>query len=193
MYYPNVPGKYFKGHVICTPQVVFDSISHFIVTSLCILHGDGGPVIESERVELIRKGQFSIKSIEKYCKCPHKLEKGELIPAKQLIKLLEYVHLLSPIVHTQNDKEVITYLMPAVLECASQKELTNPPQPDTNNPEPLHITFSFDYVPTGVFCGLITRLVSQGSHGILGFTWKLVEDGIKRNCVSFFLLRNQIG
>ena len=187
MYYPNIPGKYFKGHVICTPQVVFDSISEFIVTSLRILHGDG-VVIESERVELIKKGQFSIKSIEKYCNCPQvkeKLKESKLLPAKQLVKLLEYVHLLSPIVHTQSDKEEITYLMPAVLECASQEELANPPPPDTNNPEPLHITFSFGYVPTGVFCGLITRLVSQGPHGILGLTWKLVEDGVKRNCVAF--------
>ena len=192
MYYPNIPGKYFKGHVICTPQVVFDSISEFIVASLRTIHGDGA-VIESERVELIKKGQFSIKSIEKYCKCPQvkeKLEERKLIPAKQLVKLLEYVHLLSPIVHTQSDKEEITYLMPAVLECASQEELANPHPPDTNNPEPLHITFSFGYVPTGVFCGLITRLVSQGPHGILGFTWELVEDGVKRNCVSFLIAKS---
>ena len=192
MYYPNIPGKYFKGHVICTPQVVFDSISEFIVASLRTIHGDGA-VIESERVELIKKGQFSMKSIEKYCKCPQvkeKLEERKLIPAKHLVKLLEYVHLLSPIVHTQSDKEEITYIMPAVLECASQDELTNPPPPDTNNPEPLHITFSFGYVPTGVFCGLITRLVSQGRHGILGLTWKLVEDCVKRNCVSFLIAKS---
>ncbi len=189
MYYPNIPGKYFKGHVICTPQVVFDSISEFIVASMRILHGDG-VVIESERIELIKKGQFSIKSIEKYSECPQvkeKLKERKLLPAKQLVKLLEYVHLLSPIVHsdTQLDKEEITYLMPAVLECASQDELTNLPPPDTNNPEPLHITFSFGYVPTGVFCGFITRLISQGRHGILGLIWKLVEDGVKRNCVAF--------
>ena len=67
------------------------------------------------------------------------------------------------------------------------EELVNPPPPDTNNPEPLHITFSFGYVPTGVFCGLITRLVSQGPHKILGFKWKLVEDSVKRNCVSFYV------
>ncbi len=189
MYYPNIPGKYFRGHVICTPQVVFDSISEFIVASMRILHGDG-VVIESERIELIKKGQFSIKSIEKYSECPQvkeKLKERKLLPAKQLVKLLEYVHLLSPIVHsdTQLDKEEITYLMPAVLECASQDKLTNLPPPDTNNPEPLHITFSFGYVPTGVFCGLITRLISQGRHGILGLIWKLVEDGVKRNCVAF--------
>ena len=74
MYYPNIPGKYFRGHVICTPQVVFDSISEFIVASMRILHGDG-VVIESERIELIKKGQFSIKSIEKYSECPQVKEK----------------------------------------------------------------------------------------------------------------------
>ncbi len=75
--------------------------------------------------------------------------------------------------------------MPAILQCASKDELTNPPPPDANNPEPLLITFNCGYVPTGAFCGLITRLVSQGPHGILGLTWELVEDGVKRNCVSF--------
>ncbi len=76
--------------------------------------------------------------------------------------------------------------MPAILEC---NKLTNPPPPDANNPEPLLITFSCGYVPTGVFCVLITRLVSQGPHGILGFTWELVEDGVKRNCVSFLVAK----
>ncbi len=77
--------------------------------------------------------------------------------------------------------------MPAILECASQEELTNPPPPDAYNPEPLLIIFSCGYIPTGTFCGLITRLVSQGPHGILRFTWELVEDGVKRNYVSFFI------
>ena len=138
-------------------------------------------------------GQFSLEAIIKYCNGPDvakMLKKGEIIPAKYLIILLQYLNLLSEIVHKDaNNPKVtrITYLMPAILDCASQDELANPPQPDTNNPEPLHITFSFGYVPTGVFCGLITRLVSQGPHGILGLTWELVEDGVKRNCVSFYV------
>ena len=188
LHYTNVPGDdgWLEGHVICTLQAIFDSISQFILLSMRTLHS-GGPVTDHEQAELVKKGQFSIKSIEMCCR---NVEISELIPAKHLIKLLEHVKLLSPISHKDESSAEgvrITYLMPAVLECASQEELANPPPPDTNNPEPLHITFSFGYVPTGVFCGLITRLVSQGPHKILGFKWKLVEDSVKRNCVSFYV------
>ena len=188
LHYTNVPGDdgWLKGHVICTLQAIFDSISQFILLSMRMLHS-GGPVTDYEQAELVKKGQFSIKSIEMCCR---NVEMSELIPAKNLIKLLEHVKLLSPISHKDESSAEgvrITYLMPAVLECASQEELANPPPPDTNNPEPLHITFSFGYVPTGVFCGLITRLVSQGPHKILGFKWKLVEDSVKRNCVPFYV------
>ena len=179
---------WFRNHVICTPQVVFDSISQLILASLRTLHSKG-PCITHEREELIKKGQFSIESIEKYCtdvQVSEKLEKDELLPAKQLIKLLNHVNLLSPITHTEEDgSKRTTYLMPAVLECAPPDELTTPPPPNGNHPEPLHITFACGYVPTGTFCGLITRLVSLGPHGILGLTWYLVEEEVKRNCVSF--------
>ena len=191
LHYTNVPGDdgWLKGHVICTLQAIFDSISQFILLSIRTLHS-GGPVTNYEQAELVKKGQFSIKSIEMCCR---NMEISELIPAKHLIKLLEHVKLLSPISHKDESSAEgvrITYLMPAVLECASQEELANPLPPDTNNPVPLHITFSFGYVPTGVFCGLITRLVSLGRHGILGLTWKLVEDGVKRNCVSFLVAKS---
>ena len=190
MYYPDIPDDHdwFKNHIICSPQVVFDSISEFIVASLRTLHTEG-PFTEYERIEMIRMGQFSLESIEKYCagyRVEKNLKKNELIPPKQLVKLLKHINLLSPIIHKQEDgSEQITYLMPAVLECSSPDELTTPPPPDDNNPEPLHITFSCGYVPTGTFCGLITQLVSCGPHGILGLTWDLVEHGVKRNFVQF--------
>ena len=192
LYYTEVPNDddprwLLKGHVICLPQVIFDSISQLIIVSMQVVH-DGGLDTEFVRAELIRKGQFSLEAIKRHCKLDvevsKKLKNNLLIPSGPLVKLLKYLNLLSEITH-KDGGERITYLMPAILKCASQEELTNPPQPDTNNPEPLHITFSFGYVPTGVFCGLITRLVSQGPLGILGLTWELVEDGVKRNCVSF--------
>ncbi len=195
LYYTNVPNDddprwLLKCHVICLPQVIFDSISQLIVVSMHNVHG-GGYDTECERAELIRKGQFSLEAIERHCKLDvqvaKNLEKKLLIPSQPLVKLLKYLNLLSEITHNDEDGERITYLMPAILDCAPQEKLTNPPQPDANNPEPLHITFSFGYVPTGVFCGLITQLVSQGPHGILGLTWELVEDHVKRNFVSFYV------
>ncbi|XP_064401100.1 uncharacterized protein LOC135347138 isoform X2 [Halichondria panicea] len=193
----NDKKNWLKNRVICSPQVVFNSISQLILPSLRVLHsGSTFTFTEYERKELIRMGQYSAEAIEMYCKTAQvskKLGNDELIPAKNLISLLQHLNLHSEIIHKDvNDpsKSRITYLMPAILECASQEELTNPPPPDANNPEPLLITFSCGYVPTGAFCGLITRLVSQGPHGILGLTWELVENGVKRNCVSFFVARS---
>ena len=77
--------------------------------------------------------------------------------------------------------------MPAVLDCATPDELTAPPPADANNPEPLFITFSCGYVPTGTFCGLITRLVSDGPSEIIGLKWEFAEDGVKRNRVRFYV------
>ncbi len=195
MYYTEVPNDddprwLLKRHVICLPQVIFDSISQLIIVSMRDVHG-GGHVTEYERTELIGKGQFSLEAIEQHCKLnvqvTKDLESKLLIPSQPLVNLLKYLNLLSEITHKDEDGERITYLMPAILDSAPQDELTNPPPPDANNPEPLHITFSFGYVPTGVFCGLITRLVSQGPQRILGLMWELVEDGVKRNCVSFYV------
>ena len=41
----------------------------------------------------------------------------------------------------------------------------------------------------GVFCALISRLVSRGSasEGILGMKWELMESGVKRNLISFHI------
>ena len=188
MYYPNIPDDWFKNHIICSPQVVFDSISELIVASIRTLHTDG-PFMEYEQKEMIQMGQFSIDSVEKYCaryQVKKDLEKVELIPPMQLVKLLNHVNLLSPITHKESDgSERTTYFMPAVLDCAAQVELTTPPSPYKNNPEPFFITFNCGYIPTGTFCGLITRLVSLGLHGILGLSWELVERSVKRNYVSF--------
>ena len=192
MHYPNIANDedgWFKNHVISSPQVIFDSTSQLIVASLRTLHSEGH-VIEHERLELIKKGQFSIESIEKYCfsdEVTEKLKRDELIPASKLVKLLKHVNLLSPIIYKEANGERITYLMPAVLDCATQDELAAPHTPDTNHPEPLLITFKCGYVPTGTFCGLITQLVSRGPHRIFDYKWNLVEDGVKRNFISFYV------
>ena len=192
MYYTDIADDedgWFKNHVICSPQVIFDSISRLVIPSLCTLK-DGVAATSYEQEELINKGQFSIESLEMHCESAqvsNKLKKQELIPVKKLIQLLKHVNLLSPIIHKKSNGERTTYLMPAVLEGATQAELTTPPPPDADNPEPLLITFKCGYVPTGTFCGLITQLVSCGPDGIFDFVWDLVEDGVKRNLVSFYV------
>ena len=192
MYYPNIPddkSDWFKNHVICSPQVIFDSISELIVETLRELHG-GDTKTFTEKEELIKKGQFSLETIEKFAdsaQISEKVKRKDLIPAMQLIKLLGYVNLLSPIVHKEENGERITYLMPAVLECETLDMFVSPPIADANIAEPLHIQFICGYVPTGSFCGLITHLVSNGPEGIFGKKWGLVEDTVKRNYTSFYV------
>ena len=62
MYYTNIADdddNWFKNHVICSPQVIFDSISQLIVTTLCTLHFKSF-VIEKEREELLKRGNFRL-------------------------------------------------------------------------------------------------------------------------------------
>ena len=172
LYYPDIPDSWFKNHIICSPQVVFDSIHKLIIKSL--------------NAHSTRNGQFSIESVEEYAKSDKKLKKEELIPIQQLVKLLQHLNLLSQITHTKVDGgKRTTYFIPALLVSASPVELTASPQPEDSHPEPLCITFTCGYIPTGLFCGLINRLVSIGLKGILGLRWELVEEDIKQNCISF--------
>lgn len=190
MYYPGVPNdqdKWFEGHIICSPQVVFDSISQMIVASLRTLHS-GVAVRACEQNDWLMKGLFSLESIKKYCQCEEitqKVSSDKLIPVEQLVKLLDHVNLLTFI--TSSEDEVEKYFLPAILESATEEELAIAPQPDANTPSPLLLTFKFEYVPTGVFCGLITRISSRGSAGMFGMTWGLKEEGVKRNQISFLV------
>ena len=183
MYFPNLEDDWFKNNVICSPQVVFDSISKLILPFLLELHSSS-PALQRHKKEWFEKGVFSIRSIEMYCAQFDELEKQDIIPIDKLVELLKFANIVSPI--KIEGKEA--YFMPAMLECASPEELTQPPKPDANNPEPLFISFSCGYVPTGVFCGMITHLVSMSTKGkILGVKWKLKQKTIKQNCISFLV------
>ena len=79
--------------------------------------------------------------------------------------------------------------MPAILKCASREELLKPSPPTgIDTPSPIKFTFDPQYVPIGIFCAMISELVSRGGKGILGMTWKLAADSsVKRNLVSFHI------
>ena len=184
IYYPDLPDKWFKENVICSPQVVFNSIEQLIVR---ILHSGYLPYLK-DRNSWTNKGQFSIDSLWKCCKAEfpeveQAVRSSTLIPIDKLVKLLNYVDLLSPI----ESSEKVTYFMPAILERAPREELSNPPPSDEYHPEPLFITFKRGFVPTGTFCGLITRLVSLSNNKLFGIEWNLKQDGVKQNRVSFYI------
>ena len=184
MYYDDIPDDeddWFKNHIISSPQVVFDSINQLIISPLQQIETQS----EHKITTFSEMRQFSVKSLKNISL--HN-EREELIPFTHLVRLLYHVNLLSPISHTNSDgADKVSDFMPALLECATSDELPSSNAPDANNPEPLLITFSCGYVPTGTFCGLINRLVSLGPQEILGLTWELVEKNLKRNCISFYV------
>ena len=188
LYYPDIEDKesYFKNRVICSPNVVFNSISLLIVESLLSLHSTDRKcrftAAEIKRWQEL--GEFSIATIKRCCSSLNKakVKEGDLIPVDKLVKLLEHVSLLAPIVGKGPQP---VYFMPAILECASKEELSNAPAIDSNTPSPIKITFESGYVPIGVFCAMISKLVSEGQKIILGLKWNMRESRVKRNLVSF--------
>ena len=188
IYYPDIKDKdnnWFEKNIICSPQVVFDSISQIIVASMQIFHSDI-PVRECFKRDWIEKGLFSLEAIEEAIR---RTKQKSLIPNEKLIKLLEHVKLLAQI-KVQNPlpgTPSIQLFMPAILECASIEELSTPPQLDSNHPASILLQFEFGYVPTGVFCSLVTHIVTNGPLKILGEKWELRNDYVKRNKVSFYI------
>ena len=198
IYHPEIKDEdnWFEKYIICSPQVIFDSISSLIVETLLEFHSPkpssrGLRFKPAEKKNWVEKGQFSLDTV-KQCHSEEnkkKVKEGKLIPVDKLVIFLEYSNLLSPITTKKNvgkkETEEIRYFIPAILECASLEELTKSPPPNADTPSPIKITFKTGYVPIGVFCAMISRLVSQGRNGILGMQWELVESGVKRNLVSF--------
>ncbi|XP_064385325.1 uncharacterized protein LOC135334177 isoform X4 [Halichondria panicea] len=194
IYHPEIKDKdgWFGNFVICNPQVVFNSLSVLVVKPLLELHSEEGNIQfnDNERKNWILMGQFLLKTITRCHSEENHVD--QLIPVEKLLILLEHSHLLAKITtveedHTTEEVET-TYFIPAILKCASREELTKPPPTGIDTPSPIKITFKPQYVPIGVFCAMISELVSRGSTGILGMTWKLATDtSVKRNLVSFHI------
>ncbi len=187
IYHPEIKDKdgWFGNFVICNPQMVFNSLSVFVVKPLQELLSEESSIqfMETERMNWILKGQFSLETITR-CHSEENME-SQLIPVEKLLLLLEYSNLLAVI--TTEDLETM-YFIPAILKCASHKELTKLPPTGIDTPSPIKITFKPEYVPIGIFCAMIAELVSRGSKGILGCTWKLTANSsVKRNLVSFHI------
>ena len=192
IYQPEIEDKddWFKKFIICSPQVVFDSISSLIVEVLLDLHcPESRPrdlgFTPAEKKNWTEKGQFSLEMVKR-CQTKElkgKVEQGKLIPVDKLVTFLEHSDLLALI---PESNEIMCFI-PAILECAKPEELTKSSPPDADTPSPIKITFENGYVPIGMFCAMISRLVSRGSarEGILGIKWELVESGVKRNLASF--------
>ena len=190
--------KWFEESIICKPQIVFDSISSLIVESLLAFdnqkgNSSGVGFTPAEKKNWLEKGQFSLDTVKRCIpeESNKKMKESKLIPVDKLVIFLKHSSILSLIttkkIQGGMETEEDMCFIPAILSCASPEELAHIPLPDKDSPSPLKLTFKSGYVPIGMFCGIISRLVSRGStrEGILGMRWKLEESGVKRNLVSF--------
>ena len=193
IYRPEI-GGWFKENVICSPQVIFNSISTLIIEPLLKLHRCEECFAGKHHDNWIQKGQFLLKAIEK--SLPSSGDDSKVIPLEKLIIFLEHVHLISPIkakeVSIRSETSVVRYFMPAILDCATQEELLTAPVPNNDTPVSLLLFFKYgsskdvaDSVPIGLFCAMIAKLVSDGDEDIFGAEWELVDSHVKRNIVSF--------
>ncbi len=192
IYRPEI-GGWFKENVICSPQVIFNSISTLIIEPLLKLHGSEECFAKKHHDDWIEKGQFLLETIEKSVP-----SSGDDIPLENLIIFLQHAHLISLIkakeVSIRGETSVVRYFMPAILDCATQDELLSAPVANNDTPVSLLLFFRYgssskhfaDSVPIGFFCAMIAKLVSDGDEDIFGFEWKLFYSrNVKRNIVSF--------
>ena len=170
LYYPEVEA--LKGTVICDIQVVFDSASNLIKNTFTF---DNVGLSLSEKFR--EKAQFSLRDVVKATSGPT----DALIPLDSLVKLLEYLGILTAIPPTPSADVhgEPTYFMPCVLKSARASELSVPSCSDSD-PAPLILRYDCGYVPVGVFPSMITNLVSQQREG-----WEMIERGIYKNRVQF--------
>ena len=170
LYYPEVEA--LKGTVICDIQVVFDSATNLIRNTFTF-----DKVGLSLREKFREKAQFSLRDVVKATSG----HTDALIPLENLVKLLEYLGILTAIPPTPSedvDGEP-TYFMPCVLKSARASELSVPSCSDSD-PATLILRYDCGYVPVGVFPSMITNLVSQQREG-----WEMIERGLYKNKVQF--------
>ena len=174
MYFPNLPE--LEDTVICDTQIIYDSVTNLIINTFKF-----GSVSKWASEWFRKTGQFSLEDIRG---ATSKVS-GDYIPLNQLVKLLEHLNIIAPIVqdnsHPSQTKPIqsskVTYFMPCVLQNASCKEL-NTYSSHPCLPASLMIRYKCGFVPLGIFPAIISHLVG---HSPL----KLIVKGIKRNCVQF--------
>ena len=169
LYYPELDA--LKDTVICDIQVVFDSASNLIKNTFTF-----DKVGQRIFKKFTEKAHFSQTDLEKAAL----KQTDSLLPLQNLVKLLEYLSILTPLPHSPADSiQEPTYFMPCVLKSARASELTV--ARSNSDPAPLMLRYQCGYVPVGVFPAMITNLVSHQRE--LG--WEMVEKGLRKNRVQF--------
>lgn len=176
MYFPDL--EELKDIVICDTQVVYDSTTNLIVNTFKF-----GRVGKAASERFRKTGQFSLEDIRGATESVS----GDFIPIQKLVKLLEHLNIIAPIVQSNPSpsaspqKPEVSYFMPCVLQNSTHDELDQwwaSASIDPLSPAPLFIRYKCGYVPIGVFPAMIASLAGQKAP-------RMIYDGIKKNRVQF--------
>ena len=179
MHFPEVPG--LEDLIILETQVVYDSVTKLILRAMTF-ENVGQAAAENFR----KTGQFLLDDV---IAATAKISGSDFIPPHKLVTLLEYLHIIARIetaVPELSGDSTILYLMPCVLEHASREELDLHHKSAINDgsASPLMVHYKCGFVPIGIFPALIACLVANKS-------FDLVQEGIKKNLVSFYFGLNR--
>ena len=172
MYFPDV--HLLQDLVILDSQVVYDSVTELILRAMSFDN------VGQARAEKFREtGQFVLEDL---VAATGHVSGGDLIPPEKLIALLEFLHIIAPIVSASSikKKQELGYLMPCVLPIASKEKLDAICE-EQSRPQcvaPLMIRFKCGFVPLGIFPALIANLIADKS-------FQLIEKEMMKNIVRF--------
>ena len=162
-----------KNQIICSTQIVFDSITELIVEKI------SHPNAECDKWDKGRFYSSKLKVVND--STSKKILQRAILKVEQLIEILKHLGIIAPIGTTGEDsasKHVDTeYIIPAILESASEEEL-NPMEPSEHISCPLFIEFKCGYVPLGIFCAEIASLINSKKE------WNLMPEAY-RNKFTF--------
>ena len=168
-YFESVPE--LRDVVILDPQLLFDRITELISNTFTF--EQVGP---HDARQFRETGIFPLSTVEDIT-----ARSSEYLSGAKLIKLLEHLHIIAPI--QGKSGEVEKYFLPCVLSHAAQKASIR--EEASSQVPPLFITFQCGYCPKGVFSALIVHLMSKHNNGGAKITWRLKEDEVSRDRVTF--------
>ena len=177
LYYPDIPS--LKSTVLCTPQVIFDSISTIIIGNFQYSNYH----VAHKAVEQFQQtGLFSLSDISKKTE-EHR--SSHLTP-NQLVDVLKHQGILAEVKHdgeeSSSEPAESKFIIPAVLENASEEELKPSPSLQAS---PLMIHFEVGFIPFGLFSAGIARLIAHADS--MSPKWKLCENEVRKNKVKFLV------
>ena len=179
LYYSDIPSM--RGTVICTPQVIFDSISTVIISNFQYSNYQ----VARKAVEQFQQtGLFSLSDISEKTE----EHRSSHLSSNQLVDVLKQQGILAEVKHDEEENTSepaeSKFIIPAVLEHASEEELKPSPSLLAS---PLMICFEGGFVPFGVFSASVARLIAHADS--ISPKWKLCHEQVHKNKVKFLIAK----